>query len=409
MATNTYMVADKRERFVIPTLSALLGPKLKECTINVGDYLICRNTVGSVEAEVLACIERKSLADFASSFADGRYENRGKMMELREKTGCLLFYLVEGPAFPSPTWNVGHGVKYQSILSAMTSLPLTCGIHIIQTKDVQHTAERLRDHLTILEKTLVPYKYPVTAPLEASTNTNLLPDVVPAALTGAYEKDPDTLAMEVWSRLPGISITTGKIMVGLTTVSDFLNGKGPAPAEIKTASNKKLVKKALASLTSLLAGNTATEVLLLSGVSGVSPKMATEILAGVPYGTNKLRGLCNMPAAELGMVMLTQKSRSVRLGETRAKMIHTIFQWKTGDEAPGAAAPGAAAPGAAAPGAAPLLPAPNTTAKNQGRLLGGVNHIDAQENALAGVRLPPPIDSVDEALLDDTLAELLGM
>ena len=83
--SHTYLVSDTRERHVhgfIETLFDQAGSACMVAQINTGDYLICRRLAGG-QPEILACIERKSLKDFAASFKDGRYENRLKMLDLK--------------------------------------------------------------------------------------------------------------------------------------------------------------------------------------------------------------------------------------------------------------------------------------------------------------------------------------
>ena len=122
--TMTYLIADARERAVIPFIETEFKDYayiVKQVT--TADYLICRasgsgasGSSGAVEADrreegeaveaapaqaqgavVLAAIERKSHEDFAASFKDGRHDNIKKLLALRGGTGCKLFYFVEGP------------------------------------------------------------------------------------------------------------------------------------------------------------------------------------------------------------------------------------------------------------------------------------------------------------------------
>jgi hypothetical protein len=351
-----YLMIDDRERDVIPHLKPLLGTESpsRMCVhrVHTGDYLIGRRVPGVSGTEIVACFERKSLKDFVSSFKDGRYENRRKMLELRDKTGCQLYYIVEGPAFPSPSWVVCSGTKYQSILSAMTTLPLASGIHIIQTKDTQHTALRLRDFVLALDKVTDPYKYPVLpdAALNGPGNTQaVVPGtLVPEMVTGVYEKDPDSLCMELWAKLTGVSVVTAKMLVEAGSVHEFLTGQTVGDiAKFKTAGGRLLVKKGRESLTALRFGTTEVGIKVLSGVHLVSPKLATEILEAVPGATHKLRSLCAWAASDLAAVRVTQKSRTIQLGRARADRILKMLHWKSAGD--GAAPTADAAPPVAVP------------------------------------------------------------
>ena len=73
--SRTFLVADARERAVIPFIESEFQHHeffIKQVT--TADYLICRQPPDG-EAVVLAAFERKSHADFAASFKDGRHKS----------------------------------------------------------------------------------------------------------------------------------------------------------------------------------------------------------------------------------------------------------------------------------------------------------------------------------------------
>jgi len=310
----------------------LQGPDaLQAYQINTGDYLLCRQSVEGF-VQVVACFERKSLKDFVQSFKDGRYENRKKMLELRNRTGCQLYYIVEGTAFPNPDWVVCSGTKYQAILTAMTTLPLASGIHIIQTKDTQHTAERLRDFLKELDRLPDPYLYPVTQG-EGQEMATAAGSLVPKDVTGVYVKDPDSLCMELWSQLTGISIGTAKVLVVSCSVQDFIYGQSDIN-KFKLPTGRVLTKKGRDSLKDLRAGKPDVAVKLLSGVNGLTTSIAKQILSTIPVPSHHLHWLCRYSVDELSKFPLTQKSRTVKLGHPRAERILKMLRWKTGCDQP---------------------------------------------------------------------------
>ena len=84
MRGRTFLVADSRERAVVPFLDdALPAHPYVVRQVTTGDFLVCRQPPagarGAPPARVLACVERKTLDDFAASFKDARYENIRKM------------------------------------------------------------------------------------------------------------------------------------------------------------------------------------------------------------------------------------------------------------------------------------------------------------------------------------------
>ena len=128
--SNTYLIADARERAVIPFIETEFQEHafiVKQVT--TADYLICQQRrKGPV---VLAAVERKTHEDFAASFKDGRHENIAKLRALRAATGCHLYYFIEGAAFPSPNRRFGR-IPFSNILAAITKLMVRDGIFIVQ-------------------------------------------------------------------------------------------------------------------------------------------------------------------------------------------------------------------------------------------------------------------------------------
>ena len=84
------LVLDNRERALAMELTRLAVPFV--CAVlDVGDFLI-QNAAGAP----LLVAERKSLADFAASNADGRYrEQRARLMAVRGG-GAAVVYILEG-------------------------------------------------------------------------------------------------------------------------------------------------------------------------------------------------------------------------------------------------------------------------------------------------------------------------
>src|SRR5689334_4265706 len=132
-----YLILDKgRERKVTPYIyNEINQNQIIEKQLAIGDYLIIElldddkkissaneeDLLCSENIKVHACIERKSLNDFASSIADGRYYNKKNMMELRMRTECKLFYIVEGAGFPDYSTTYGKrngGIPYSTLWSA---------------------------------------------------------------------------------------------------------------------------------------------------------------------------------------------------------------------------------------------------------------------------------------------------
>jgi ERCC4-type nuclease len=147
-STKINVIADTRERAVFDTLRQSLDKdmiELRSVQINTGDYLIC---VGESDGDtgeectILACVERKSLNDYAASIKDGRHANKQKLIDLRAETNCAIFYIVEGAITPSESTKFNR-IPYKNIESSIFNLMVRDSIHVIRTKDINGTADAL--------------------------------------------------------------------------------------------------------------------------------------------------------------------------------------------------------------------------------------------------------------------------
>lgn len=373
---QTYLVVDKgRENQVIRFIGDTFVESFTyiEQQINTGDYLICVHRAGERAPQVLACIERKTLADFASSFADGRYENRHKMIALRRDTGCQLYYFVEGPAFPNPNRSFGkkaRAVRFHNILEAQTKLMIRDGIYVVLTENPAHTAQRLHDFVRVFANLLDgpedPYLLPeskhYSEKVEGGAGLLLSSSspMVPAIVTGRIEKSMELAVAEMWARLRGVSVALGRILAETLSVAQLVRGEFSHSqiGELKTTTGRTINKDAKASLRGLLRGEYSLEVKILSGVPGISPAIAKQILTT----PRDLSSLLIQDCKSIAAIELQQKSRRIQLGESRAQRILDYMVFMIADAPPGDASPPDAprkdvplpeAPPGAAPGAAP--------------------------------------------------------
>lgn len=362
--TNTYLVSDTRERSVLGFIESLFDPAEAghaTAQINTGDYLVCRRFEGG-EPEILACIERKTLGDFAASFKDGRYENRLKMLDMRDRTGCQLYFFVEGAAFPSPSRKIAR-IPYSSILSAITNMMICDGIHVVQTANEMGTAQRLLDFVKAFEKTDVPYQYPLADAAEGAdggaagpataAKDRAVADGVPSSVLGLVVKSDDVLVVDVWARLTGISYPTAQMIAKRFAVADLAKNLVDENdlSVLRTAGGSKLANRGRSSLHDLLRGTRAAEARVLSGVPGVSPAMADCILAAAGGLKRVLAGTVEA----LGQTEINQRGRTQRLGPARATRIWGLLHFTIGDHAVQPAAQTAVQP-AVRPAAQPAEP-----------------------------------------------------
>jgi hypothetical protein len=357
MAAPPYLVADTRERLVHPFLEdELLSHTHVVRQINTGDYLICRAEAGG--PRVLACIERKTLEDFAASFRDGRYENLEKLRVLRAATGCQLYFFIEGPAFPAAGRRFAR-IPYACILAAVTKLMVRDGVFVVQTSDPRHTAQRLADFLRAFEAGApapepapapapAPVSAPVSAPAPESAPAPVLAGApepacadgapppleaeltVPDALLARLEPTDARAAVDMWARLRGVSVVLGRILTREFSVAELVSGVAPDRVRaLRTATGRPINRDAASSLLAVRSGSREHAVKLVSGLRGVSPQVASLALTAA----GGLAALCAQPVGALAAVETPQKNRTVRLGPARAERILRLLHYREPDAA----------------------------------------------------------------------------
>ena len=159
---SAYILADHREDTgAIPYLSQMVasnnrinskmafksgGGELIQQTVNnatIGDYSILIPSLKNPSKNILAVVfERKTWKDLAASIKDQRSVVQHKnMVALRDKKGCLLYYIIEGGLTYQDTTKICR-IPFKNLHAKMRSMSLK-GVHSFQTKDQQDTARLL--------------------------------------------------------------------------------------------------------------------------------------------------------------------------------------------------------------------------------------------------------------------------
>ena len=318
MTTTVCLIADTREQNVIPFLETeILQYEWKTAQINTGDYVICNGS------NILACIERKTYIDFAASFKDGRYANIKKMIDLREKHGCQLYFFIEGPQFPSINRKFS-GIPFFNIQAAITSMMVNDGIFIIHTENENHTVKRLNDLLKCYSRKLTitggsAAAESAAAPAAESAAESAV--VIPECLTGRIEQTNDDLIIKMWSKLDGVSVVFGRILANNFSIADLATGKVPIKSaqDLKTATGRAITKKASDSLEKLENYGES----MLSEITGLSKSMSEQIL----ISSGGLDKLCNLSIQEMSAIKIHQKTRIIQLGSIKATKIFDILNY----------------------------------------------------------------------------------
>jgi len=375
-----YLIADARERAVTPFLEeALARIKLPLASrliagrqVNTGDYLICHRTSATdATPRIRACIERKTLLDFAASFKDGRHANIQKMRDLRTQTGCQLYYIIEGPAFPSRARRFGR-IPYGSILTAITHLMVRDNVMIIQTESEAHSAARLADLLDAFDRVretfvgdapiVLEVSAPATsvggapatsvggapansvgeapansvggAPNSATESGTDAPDggvptvseateaepTIPDCLTTPIRQTDNEATVSMWMQLRGVSAVLGKIISEKFSVADLARGRvsDQQLKQLQTATGRAINAAALASLRAIAKGGGAGPV--VSTTAGRSARTdavnpAARIISGVRgFSTATAQLILN---AIGGLVKLSDAANSAECAEIK--------------------------------------------------------------------------------------------
>ena len=322
------LVIDNRERALFFHIDiAIKNFKYEKMQLNTGDYLILQNKT------IKACIERKTYNDFAASFRDGRYKSElANMIKLREETNCQLFFIIEGNAFPSKNSKFSR-IPYACILGAINKLMLYHNIFIIQTKNEEHTAQKLNELLTSLQIIYIDAAAASTnEAATASTNdaaaaaTNETATAATAAdadtaatanavtadatndagatneaaatiegghpsediaaskfkkqLTSRHIRTDEDICLKAWSTLDGISLEFSKILITKFSIKELIMGEISIKSlsELKTALGRKINKDALASLTHVHNKSPMHCAKMLSAIVGITKEYAENLL-----------------------------------------------------------------------------------------------------------------------------------
>lgn len=362
-----YLIADARERAVTPFLEdAIVHAKLSNAgsrlvlgrQVNTGDYLICQHSRAGdpPSSTIRACIERKTLHDFAASFKDGRHANIQKMRDLRTQTGCQLYYVIEGPAFPSPSRRISQ-IPYASILTAITNLMVRDNVMVIQTENELHSAKRLADLITAFDKLPpvqtspalpTPLALPTppalpaspAVPVEIGTTggaaetaleslqiaAEMAAPTIPECLTTPIHQSDADAVISMWSQLRGVSAVLGKIISQKFSVADLAAGlvSDTQIKQLRTATGRAINADAIKSLRAIGSGDAEAAIRTVTGIRGVSRPTATLILTSI----GGLVALSDIDrTAECAEIQLPHGNRTVKLGAVRATRIQSLLNY----------------------------------------------------------------------------------
>ena len=200
------IVIDNREHKLIKLITALNNDYDYNITIEVSKLDLGDVSIQSDEGEELLLIERKNLADLASSIRDGRYKEQSYRLNGNSLHNHNIIYLVEG--------NIHHyNSKYTKIKPETLYVTMFCiqyfkGYSVFRTFNVGESAEYIVRFVDKIRRSDSKFGYYHTNFIENSkTYTNVVKKVKKDNVT------PDNIGSIILSQIPGISSKTSLVIM----------------------------------------------------------------------------------------------------------------------------------------------------------------------------------------------------
>jgi ERCC4-type nuclease len=217
---NINIIIDDREKALFCYFEKLMFHfEIKR--LSIGDYLI-RNG-----ENIICIVERKTWKDLSQSFRDGRKKNIEKLEKLRNETGALIMYIIEGTPRPSDKRKFAR-ISHKNLRAHLDHLMFRNNVHIQHTLNKRDSIRRLNE---ICRNLLT---------LSGGCITGGKSDIIfePQKKT---EKD---IYIDLWCGFKGISVATAEVMCQFP-ISDFISGKLKSDfiSELKILNGKKIGEK----------------------------------------------------------------------------------------------------------------------------------------------------------------------
>ena len=230
--------------------------------MTVGDYAI------SLDLNIKVIIERKTWKDLAATIKDPeRKANHQKLLDLREKIGCDILYIIEGPAFPSPERKF-DGIPHKCLLAHLHHLMFRDKCSYVQTSDVEHTAKTLVSLMNSM-KTL--------GVVGGAPNSALLKE--------RHPRSPEVVKQKIMMKIHGVSNTNFPIIKQHFNITDLVNKNLTSElSELQHSSGRKFGTKNATKINKS-AKDVQTHIKMLAEINGVTNNTATEILKIYPMSS----------------------------------------------------------------------------------------------------------------------------
>lgn len=219
----------------------------------------CTDVVSNnTDSVILEIFERKTLADYAASFKDGRHANKEKLLNMRSVTGCNVYYIVEGPCL-APTDKIG-GIKYSSIEASMFNMMSNLGIFVIRTDSAEDTIRILKAKMSALANSIESGKYTIPGIPVDSKDCNISARSLLCEKIPVFTKDVVITAL---SSLHGISDKTATCILENISIAElmFCDDNRSRLQDIRMGPSKRRLNKNVIDYLSKLGAFDKTEII----------------------------------------------------------------------------------------------------------------------------------------------------
>lgn len=298
------LIIDDREKEVRKHIDTKYKDKnvtIKRLT--VGDFAI----IDDDSSNILACIERKNLKDYAAGMRDGRYENISKMINLRTETKCGLYFIIEAKRINYSADKTFGGIKFSQILASIDLLTFRSNISVFWSVSSEHTATRLFDFVSRFDKIkndeikgrvseslrgvtkIDEFVTEIKVAAEPANEFDHKKEKTGGALAKLTEKQVKTdsqIMQRIWDGLDSISFDFAGVLVKQFTVRELIKSVSvDTIKKIKNQNGRKPTQKAIRSLLQLKEKNVSMFTKILGGIPGVSENTAKKIMEVVKVDT----------------------------------------------------------------------------------------------------------------------------
>lgn len=296
-----FLYIDDRERAITAHTEVLDSTPHKISRMTTGDYAVC------VDDAIIAIFERKSLEDLAASIKDGRYDNKRSLSELRDRTSCRVYYIVEGKQPKTPDTRVG-GIPWGCLESSLDHMTIRDGFNMLYTRDPLDTARRLvrftRSIQTLINK----------AEIEPVVGSTI------GLLTEKRDIRDDDVVRSMWCKFRGVAATTADTFMQKWTLSDVIRGRVPLDdiRSCKMPDGRNVSRAVVKSLTDI---SPHTHERILECIPGISRNTASCLLKGCT-----LPQLLSYPTGAIAMRQVGKPAKS--FGDIRAERLKKYFEFR---------------------------------------------------------------------------------